>query len=144
MLEKKNFVVPREVDSNNMTESLPYNEYDSGYVPSSVGLCKQFKRVNIKNSYVSTDVGNNCVVLGGAVVVVRNIILKNNETLLVYQKFCNVQDFFSYPLQSIKIGIYLVSDLSNEMFVGSLSDFCSKNVMLPYKDAYVVFPLLHI
>ena len=53
-------------------------------------------------------------------------------------------DFFSHPLESSNLGIYIVSDLSNEISARRLSDFGTKNVLLPYKDTFVVIPMLNV
>jgi hypothetical protein len=62
----------------------------------------------------------------------------------IYQKFHEKRDFYTYPCPSSRFRIYQVCDIRNELFVGNLDDFITKNIMLPYNDSYVLIPLLHV
>jgi len=75
--------------------------------------------------------------------VIRNTVQKDGQVLLVYQRFSYLQDFFTYPIKSSKIGIFRASQLSNELLIGSLTSFKAKNVMLPFKKDIAVYPLLN-
>ena len=71
-----------------------------------------------------------------------------NQPVSIVPAFSNhnddFDDFFSHPLESSNLGIYIVSDLSNEISARRLSDFGTKNVLLPYKDTFVVIPMLNV
>jgi len=112
-------------------------------LPSGVGQCRQYKQLYVNGVLLSVQAGNNCITLGTQIVILKNIVVKNSETMLIYQKFRVVEDFFKYPLKSSDIGINFVSDLSSKLFIGTLSDYECKNVALPHNSGYVVFPLVH-
>ena len=118
-------------------------EHQTGHLPCGLGACLQYRRVIINGVCISTTRGNNCIILRNEIVVVCNIIKIEGDVLLIYQKFCFQDDFYCYPLQSSKLGIFQVSHLSNEKLVGRLSDFKRKMVLLPFGNTFVAIPLLN-
>jgi hypothetical protein len=143
LLERREFLV-HEGTRNGMGDITPGDEHHSGPVPSGIGLCRQFNRITMNGVRISSSIGNNCIVIGNDIAVVRNILKKDSNIFFVYQKFLLRQNFYTYPLESSEIGIYQVSQLSSDLFVGSLCNFKKKNVMLPFKDTFVVIPLLNL
>lgn len=123
------------------------DEHHNGFMPSGVSCSyKQYKRITVNKICISIHLGNNCLVLNDNIVLVRNILVKDNEAVLMYQKFSKCSSFFTYPLESTVLEIYQVSDLTNEMFAEKLSEIHikRKNVILPHNGLHVVFPLLHL
>ncbi len=144
LLERKQLGM-LDCDSNthsNCNSKLNAEHY-CGYVPAGIGPCKQFKSISINGVNISINTGNNCVMLGSSVAVIRNILKTDLDIFLLHQTFCEQRDFYTYPLHSSKIGIYQVSCLSSELKIARLSDFRRKNVMLPFNNAFVVIPLLN-
>jgi hypothetical protein len=45
---------------------------------------------------------------------------------IIYSVYMSAEDFYSYPLPSSKIGIYVVSDVSRELHVAPISDIVRK------------------
>jgi hypothetical protein len=131
LLEQKH----TNTDKTVLSQTGLSEEHHSKNVPSSLGLCRQFKQVTVNGISISVKPGNNCIAMGNDIVVVRNIVVKNEEIFLIHQKFCERFDFFSYPLQSSHLGIYLVLYSKREMLIGSLSEFKTKYVMLPHNDS---------
>lgn len=121
----------------------PYEEHQSGCVPTYVWSCRQYKCLRVNNLLLSIKSGDNCIVLGDDICLLRNILVQNSETLFVYEQFDTKRDFFEYPLKSSSINIYFVSNLNRELRVCSITCFRMKNVLLPFGDGYVVVPLLH-
>lgn len=144
LLERKEFCTNDSTDCKSSACNITLGaEHHNGYVPAGIGLCKQLKSILVNGVCISNSSGNNCVVLGNSIAVVRNILKTDVNVFFVYQTFCEQHDFYAYPLQSSKIGTYLVSSLSSELLVARLCDFKKKNVMLPYKNSFVVIPLLN-
>jgi hypothetical protein len=137
VLEKKQVTKLLKISDSH---ARPHDEHQSDQVPHFVGFCKQYKTVTVNGVHISIFSGNNCIALGPDIVLVRNILVKGSTILLVYQKFCEVSDFFSYPLQSSQVKIFRVSCLSSDLSVGLLSDLRYKYVLLPHQDSFVVFP----
>jgi len=121
-------------------------EHHSNCIPSSFGVCQQYKKLTVNGVCVCVSVGagNNCITMGSDIALVRNIVVIHGETIIMYNKFKKIQSFFTYPWDSSRFRIYQVSNLGSELVVGKLVDFRTKNVMLPYSDSYVVIPLLHV
>lgn len=141
-LHERNQAVLSDARPFTVETPVTSHEYCGGFVPHGFGLCKQYKKVNISGFTLSTDSGNNCIDLSGDIVLVRNILVNGSGTFLVYQKFCKQHDFFTYPLNSSVIGIYIVSGLSSVMSIAPLSHFTKKNVLLPHLDFFVVVPFI--
>jgi len=112
-------------------------------LPSGFGHCHHYKQLYVDGVLLSVQTGDNCITLGTRIMLLKNIVVKNSQTMLICQKFQVVGDFFEYPMKSSDIGIHYVSDLSSELFIENLSDFQCKNVALPHENGYVVVPLLH-
>jgi len=126
------------------TSAVIMEEHYSNVIPSSLGICRQYKRLAIDGVRISVQAGDNCVTIGHDIAIVRNIVIQNGEKLLIYQKFQEKRDFYHYPCPSSRFRIYQVCDMRNELLVGNLNDFVTKNAMLPYNDTYVIIPLLHL
>lgn len=144
LLERKEFGMQDYVSNTSDANSIELGgEHHNGYVPAGIGLCKQFKSILVNGVHIAISTGNNCITLGNNIAVVRNILKTDVDIFFVYQTFHEFHDFYTYPLHSSKIGIYLVSQLNSELFIARLCDFKKKNVMLPFKDSFVVIPLLN-
>jgi len=124
--------------------SGPAAEHCSVNIPVGIGHCRQYKQLYVSGVLLSVQNGDNCITVGTDIVLIKNIIVKDSEIMLVYMKFFHVMDFFDYPVKSSHIGIHYVSDLSSELSVfRNFSEFYIKNVMLPYNNGFVVIPLIH-
>ena len=83
---------------------------------------------------------DNCVRIGGAICLVKNIILDDDKVYIVYKTFKNFENFFTSPLQSSLLGKVVVADLQNEVMSAKLSEIEAKCVLLPYKDKQTALP----
>ena len=143
LLERRALITDNVGCPSSLCDTVPRGEHHSGFVPPSLGLCRQFRCISVNGMYISCTTGDNCAAVDNDVAVIRNILEKDGTVFLVYQRFSRLEDFFTYPTQSSKIGIFLASELSSELFVGTLASFKVKNVMLPFRKGYVVYPLLN-
>jgi predicted XRE-type DNA-binding protein len=133
------------ISKQRSSDIIHCGEHQSGVIPQGVGMCKQFKSAIVNGIRICTTAGDNCVTLGNDVILIKNILLSgSSDTLLVYQKFTELTDFFTYPLPSSDIGIYKSSGLSHEVHCVNVTAVVKKNVMLPYMGDYVMFPLIHM
>ena len=145
LLEQKQIVIQKSNDDCSFLVSSS-DEHYNGLVPCEVrSSYRQYKRIAVSGMYISMDVGNNCIGVDDDVILLRNILVVNGEALLVFQKFLNCVSFFTYPLDSSLLGIYLVSDLTTEVFSRKLvaTHLQRKYMMLPHNDRHVVIPILH-
>ena len=76
-----------------------------------------------------------------SVVVIENFVKKSDSIYIVGRQFLNDDDFFSYPIDSRKIGTHLVSTLS-DLRKFSLNDVQKKAIKLKYEaNQFVVSSL---
>ena len=92
--------------------------------------------------------GNSCIITTeGYPILVQNILSSSAEdsgmVVLMCQRYVTAEDAFSYPLPSSRLGIYKVSNNLTELFALPLCSVAKKCTMLPMKDGFIIFPLLH-
>jgi hypothetical protein len=58
--------------------------------------------------------------------------------VLLREHFASVENAFSYPLRSSKLGIYKVSNSMTDLFALPLCSVARKRALLPVKDGFVV------
>ena len=80
------------------------------------------------------------------IVLVHNLLFdrRSEETIIVYEKFRCVDNFYSYPLDSNSLGIYCVSVPRGELHAVSASEISEKYVLLPSGGSYVAIPEAHV
>jgi hypothetical protein len=117
--------------------------YYTGFVPTNIGPCKQYKHLVFGSITVSVETGNNCVCFGDDIVLDSNIIYWNDEVHFVYQRFCDVSDFYDYPLKSGLLGTYDIVKLNKYCQLASITDLKWKCVILPAERDLVVFTRGH-
>jgi len=120
-------------------------EHREGPLPSFFqSSSQQFKEYHQKQFKVTTHRNNNCVVIGGVVVLVRNFVAQDGKHFVIFQKFKSHSSLYTYPLQSEKIGVRVVSHLDTKMQSSLASHISTKCVLQSRKDQYVAVPLSHI
>lgn len=90
--------------------------------------------------------GNNCVLLksGKLVVVSKCEMTENTNFLITCKVYHNLSALSNYPIDSIKLGIFEVRNLSEDAILKvDESDIIHRYVRLPCKDYFMCFPLLH-
>lgn len=122
------------------------HEHFSGPLLDATATTKQYKNISFGNFILSTSEPNNCCSLIGSdnnIVIIKNILLKDNEIFIIGQMFLHLEDFYSTPCSSSQLGIYLASNFGNlkSWNIKMVSKKCMK---LDYNDKYVIIPLLHL
>ena len=111
---------------------------------------KQFKQMH-GDIFLSVSAGNNCILFneqdGAAVVaVIRNFVKTSDGMQVVVQRFQEMESFYSYPLESSRLGIFKVHTYSPTLETLS-AQFVqdARKCILAELDAtsYVSVPLLH-
>jgi len=122
-------------------------EHNSGPVLPGYRSYRQFRCLQTDRYSILLSTGNNCILTTDATpVLVRNILMSNGIIVLMCEKFSTVEDDFTYPLPSSKLGIYKVCGQTADLFAVPVSAFARKCLLLPlgvHTDNFVVFPLLH-
>lgn len=126
-----------------VVKSMYLRKYTEGpLIPNVYGT--QFEEIETKDFILNIRNGNNCCRLtNGDIVLISNFIERSEGfRLVIGKRFLKVNDFFSKPCNSSKLGIVLVSDLG-QLQSWDLKEITMKCVLFPYSDGFVVFPLLH-
>ena len=128
-------------------ENVLKKKHTNGPATLAYSMYNQYKEIHLNSFVLTTSNGDNCVKIGNQYVLVRNILSQPDlhpDALIVYAKFQRVADFFMYPLQSSALGIVRVSDICNRLEVARVSQIACKCVLLPFRQEFVVVPLLHL
>ena len=68
--------------------------------PSTINICRE---------------AENCVKIGNSVALVMNIVLSDDSTYVVYREYEQQEPFFDHHITSTDLGIFVVSNLSNDV-----------------------------
>ncbi|VEN61549.1 unnamed protein product [Callosobruchus maculatus] len=135
------------VSENKIDTSL---EHNMGPTPCH-GKYKQFQKLKYGNSSFSTYSHSeaNCYFLKGNVVIrVYNILVEqDNSNIFLYGKqFSNYSSLYTYPFDSNLINISVVSLLSSDLNLYSISDISCKCILIPLNSGtakWASLPLIH-
>ena len=104
----------------------------------------QYKEYLREGALISCEQGDNCFIVNGNVSLICNICESPSGAVhVVYDRFRSVRSFFTTPLDSAVLGIYLVSQPKGQLEMTEISNVHTKYVLLPVQDASVAVPLLH-
>lgn len=93
-------------------------------------------KIGHKDSCFRTSEGN--------IYVLVNIVKRNNSVFLIGNKFHQVEDYYTYPLPSSRLGILKVSNLDNVRHVISVENVEAKCWLMPDDlQFFLCVPLLH-
>ena len=122
------------------TKSVSFKHRHSlGPLPFSCKSHSQFTCVQNNDLCFSVYESDNCVQIKKHVCLIKNIICDECGNIkIVYSCFKKAQPFFTSPLSSVALDIYVVSNESSNIHVCSLADITCKYVRLPWKDEFVV------
>lgn len=85
-----------------------------------------------------------CMLHSGDAIEVHGFIQHDGESFVLAKKFTNPECFFEAPVNSAStLGIILVSQPSQELFAFKTEEVNYKLMRLPYKDQFVLIPMLH-
>jgi hypothetical protein len=120
-------------------------EHGNGPVTRDFRFYSQYRELSLPDIYLSVNRGDNCVLIGDKVGLVRNILCERGESekILMVELFRESVSFFESPLSSSDLRIFIVSRPNEQMIAVRVTDISSKCVLLPYKTSFVAFPLLH-
>ena len=71
-------------------------------------------------------------------------IVQSSGTFFLYARvYCRTEQIFGSPISSTQIGIYKVSELSNDIVTIELSALIKKCLLVPYRSKFVAVEMLH-
>ncbi|CAG9768513.1 unnamed protein product [Ceutorhynchus assimilis] len=87
---------------------------------------EQFQKVHCQNFLLTVESPDHCCSLkNGNLILIRNILIKKGLPYIIGHRFLNVSDFFTEPIKSSLLGIYLVRNL-DKLQQWPLSEITSK------------------
>lgn len=85
-----------------------------------------------------------CMLSSGIPIEVQGFGVVNEENVLFGKHFENLENFFTEPIESMNnLGVMLVDAPGNEIFIHKVEDVDYKLIRLPYRDRFVIMPMLH-
>ena len=135
-------VCPNKPARNSITVKKPHR---NGPVPRQYQGYQQFTEIHFPDCYISVHQGDNCIMTGENVGLVRNILAENEEAekIIVYENYHTSCNYFTYPLQSMDLRVKKVSNLSGQLDVSPASSIVFKCVLLPFHNKHIAFPMIH-
>ena len=108
-------------------------------------LQKQYKELQFQEVFFAIKSGDNCILIGDKVGLIRNILCENFDDVqhIINEEFGEVSNFFDIPLLSSDLRIFVVFGLTGHMEVVKVSDITCKCVLLPFHGSFLSIPLLH-
>ena len=107
----------------------------------------QFQEILLPHYFLSVQQGNNCILCDDKVGLIRNILSPSEQSLervFVVQWYRGILGcFYTEPLHSSDLRVFRVSRLHEDTASVKLENITCKCVLLPYKNDFVVVPLLH-
>lgn len=117
--------------------------FDSDLFP---GCTNSFKAFQFNGFILKSNLADSCCMLssGVPIQIERFCRAENGDNIVFAKTFLNARDFFTDPVPSTtSLGIYLVDGVSVDEHVFLTSDIVYKLVRLPYKDLWILSPMLH-
>lgn len=113
--------------------------------PMLPGCGRQYRGAVLPLFKITNKIPDNCCgTSDGAIIQVENVAFSNDLQIpvVIGRKFINKYDFYNVPIESSRLGIFKVKQLSN-LKIWPLSQITVKYVQLPYKNVSIVSSILH-
>lgn len=128
-------------------KSEPFYTNEHGLGPSlNFTNYLQYKKVTFSEFSLSVSIPNNCCILKNkSIVIIKNILIGNDNKFIVGRKFNKTIDFYTQPCLSSDLGIYAVHSIDlGPLQTWNLADIDNKCIKVSWKDdSFIVFPLIH-
>ena len=120
-------------------------EHTSGSTVAGLLRYRQYKELHLNDYIINLNAGDNCIMYGSKIGLVSNIFADGHTVKLIIQQFEKMKRFFSKPLTSSDLSIFVVSKVSKHFEICSSSAIQSKYVILPLNDngKWIAIPLNH-
>lgn len=142
---KRNSEMPKNVCANPGPSNFPMYEIEHQNGPlMNFKVTKQYKRIVFEHFLLKNKEPDNCCsLLNGDIILIENFVLSMDEKCnIIGRKFMVSRDFYKDPCPSSNLGIYHVSSIGSLELL-DISDIKHKCVKFPYKNDFIIFPLIH-
>lgn len=110
------------------------------------GCHTSYKSFQFNSFIIKNNLRDSCCFISGVPVEVQGFGIVDNVNVLFAKRFLNLENFFVEPLESMNsLGIMLVDAPApdDEIFTYKVEDVNCKLLRLPYKERFVIIPMLH-
>lgn len=115
----------------------------NGPLVGNIPQREQYKEFYSGKFTFTCSQGDNVVMVGENIFLIRNIVSDGDIVSLVCQRFSNKEPFYHYPLNSLEIKIALVKNLDHDLVLIPTTEQIVKGIMLPYENKFVCFPQIY-
>ena len=118
-------------------------EHNQGPLPDDdFRSAVQYKRLYASSYTLTITEPDNAVLIRDATYVVINILIHQEKQKIVCRKFKTKESLYTYPFNSEKIHISVVSSLEKHLSVFNADEVSAKVVLLPLNHKFVSIPLI--
>lgn len=113
--------------------------------PVLPGCRSQYHGAGLPLFKITNNAPDNCCgTADGVIIQVANIAFSDHLQIpvVIGREFLSKRDFYNVPIESSRVGIFKVKQLSN-LKAWPLSQITIKYVQLPYKIVHIVSSILH-
>lgn len=139
-IEEINIVNEKNVDVNRLIGTA--RQVDNDIFP---GCNSSYKGFQYGSFILKSNVrDSSCLLSSGIPIQIQWFTIVDGAVKIIAKKFLNQRNFFTEPLQSSRdLGILLVDNPGDELFMFDREDVKYKFVCLPYTNNFVLIPMLH-
>lgn len=92
---------------------------------------------------ISANGRDDCVLIGGTPAKVLGFAEINGTKGAIVQEFSNLQPLFVKPINSSEIGLWITSNINDEIIFVELNSGLIKAIKIPFESAYIIITMLH-
>lgn len=128
--------IQKNLDIEEIIESeLPYGS--KGHTREKFSFeCTQFDKLKTDTYTYRTECPNNVVFIDNQVHVIRNILQRDGLYFVRVRRFRRKKPFYDVGISSDQLGVFLVSDLSENSQLHPIESISNKCFMVPYSTVY--------
>ena len=104
----------------------------------------QYQKFTNKKFCISVKKPDNCIQFEKSIGLVKNIVVKDNIVYVVLQIFLVLENLYTTPCASSKLGAFVVRQLDTTLTVIKMSDVVKKYILISSNNKNIVLPLHHV
>jgi len=144
IVEENNILRPSKNTDNNLSKELLMEHSDGPLI----NICNplQYKKFKTTEYCLNINrIADRFVELKNKIIIeIKNFVTHENSIVFLGYSYSLQNDFYFKPCSSSFFDIQYIKKNNNLLGMWSINDINRKLIVLPYKDQYVSFPLLHL
>jgi len=144
IIEENNILRPTKNTDNNLSTELLMEHSDGPLINTC--STPQYKKLKITGYclHINTIADRFVKLKDKTIIEIKNFVTYETSTVLLVYSYSRQNDFYSKPCSSSLFDIQYIKKNSNSLEMWPIHDINRKLIVLPCKDQYVSFPLLHL